>query len=84
MKKINITDFQRNMVKYFDNVVDQSRRLTVTRQHKPNIVIISEKDYECLKENLYVLGNSTNRKHLDRSINQAKNHQTTQIHLNDL
>lgn len=45
---------------------------------------MNQKDYENLVENMYVVGNSNNRKHLDTSIEEARQGQLTIVDLNEL
>ncbi|MGF2384676.1 hypothetical protein [Lentilactobacillus otakiensis] len=46
--------------------------------------MMNQKDYENLVENMYVVGNSNNRKHLDTSIEEARQGQLTIVDLNEL
>ncbi|MBU9789336.1 type II toxin-antitoxin system prevent-host-death family antitoxin [Lentilactobacillus sp. IMAU92037] len=84
MEATNMTDFRNNIRKYLDKVVDDSDNLTITRPHGRNVVVMSQDDYDNLIENMYVVGNPTNRNHLDKSIEEAKQGNLTKVDLKDL
>lgn len=84
MDATNLTDFRNNIRKYLDKVIDDSDNLTITRPHGRNVVVMSQADYDNLIENMYIIGNPSNRKHLDKSIAEAKHGKLTKVNLNDL
>lgn len=84
MEATNMTDFRNNIRKYLDKVIDDSDSLMITRPHGKNVVVMSQEDYENLVENMYVVGNPNNRKHLDKSIEEAQQGKLTEVDLNDL
>ncbi|KRO00568.1 type II toxin-antitoxin system Phd/YefM family antitoxin [Companilactobacillus kimchiensis] len=74
-KKIDSIDASKNFNKLADEVIDNQEALIINRPNKQNVVLISEQEYRFWQENLYVLGNSTNRKYLEESLQQLKNNQ---------
>lgn len=49
-----------------------------------NIVLISEEEYNNIKENLFIMSNPAMVKRLNESINQIINHQFIEMSLEDL
>lgn len=49
-----------------------------------NVVLISEEEYNNMKENLFIMSNPAMVKRLNESINQIINHQFIEMSLEDL
>lgn len=49
-----------HMKAYFDQVIDESETLIVTRENDNNVVIISQYAYNNLLENIHLFGDKTN------------------------
>ena len=49
-----------------------------------NVVLISEEEYNNMKENLFIMSNPAMVKRLNESINQIINHQFIKMSLEDL
>lgn len=49
-----------------------------------NVVLISEEEYNNMKENLFIMSNPAMVKRLNESINQIINHQFIEMSLKDL
>ncbi|WP_418969415.1 type II toxin-antitoxin system Phd/YefM family antitoxin [Alloscardovia omnicolens] len=60
MIAVNYTQFRSEMKSYMDAVIDDCETLTVTRKENKNVVIISEKSYNNLLENIYVMADKVN------------------------
>lgn len=84
MNTTDLNSFQNNVKKYLGNVISSSEDLKVNCPHEKNVVIMSQTNYANLIENMYVLGNPTNRKHLDKSIKEAAEGKYTEVDLDDL
>lgn len=65
-------EFRKNFKKYTDYVVDYQDAVIVTRPKNRNVVVISEDEYNSLRETAYLLQNKENREFLRESINQLK------------
>ncbi|MBO1308109.1 type II toxin-antitoxin system prevent-host-death family antitoxin [Enterococcus sp. 669A] len=72
MQATNYSDFRKNMKSYMDIVSEDFEPVIVTRKDNKNVVILSEAEYENLKENQYVLGNPVNKAWLDESKRQLE------------
>lgn len=60
MLAVNYTNLRDNMKMYMDKVTDDYETMIVTRKDNKNVVMISEKSYNSLMENVYVMGNKEN------------------------
>jgi len=72
MKTINFSQTRQNLASTFDFVVENSMPVTVTRQNKEPVVIISMKDYKSMIETAYLMQSEANAKRLNRSIAQLE------------
>jgi antitoxin YefM len=72
MKTINFSQTRQNLASTFDFVVENSMPVTVTRQNKEPVVIISMKDYQSMVETAYLMQSEANAKRLNRSIVQLE------------
>lgn len=66
----SVSDFRKNFKSYADDVSDLNEPLIITRPKQKNVVLISEQEYNSLKETNYLLATSANRKALQASLNQ--------------
>ena len=65
-------EFRKNFKKYTDDVVDYQDAVIVTRPKNRNVVVISEDEYNSLRETAYLLQNKKNREFLRESMSQLK------------
>jgi len=72
MKSLNFSHTRQNLASTFDFVVDNCMPVTVTRQNKEPVVIISMKDYRAMQETAYLMQSEANAKRLNRSIAQLE------------
>ena len=72
MLAVNYSNLRDNMKHYFDKVTDDSETMIVTRK-TDNIVVMSQKTYDNLMENLHLVNNAANYEHLMKSVEQYKN-----------
>ena len=61
-------EFRKNFKKYTDDVVDYQDAVIVTRPKNRNVVVISEDEYNSLKETAYLLKDKENREFSCKSI----------------
>lgn len=66
----SVSDFRKNFKSYADDVSDLNEPLIITRPKQKNVILISEQEYNSLKETNYLLATSANRKALQASLNQ--------------
>ena len=72
MQTVNFSYTRQNLASTFDFVVDNAMPITVTRQNKEPVVIISMKDYRAMEETMYLMQSQANAKRLNRSIHQLE------------
>jgi len=72
MKTLNFSQTRQNLASTFDFVVENSMPVTVTRQNKEPVVILSMKDYQSMIETAYLMQSEANAKRLNRSIAQLE------------
>ncbi|MEE1274921.1 MAG: type II toxin-antitoxin system Phd/YefM family antitoxin [Olegusella sp.] len=68
----NYSTLRENMKSLFDRVTDESETLLVTRKGGMNVVVVSEDAYNNMQENLYLMGDRTNRDWLLESRRQLE------------
>jgi len=72
MQTVNFTNVRQNLASTLDFVVDNSVPVTVTRQNKEPVVILSMKDYKAIQETIYLMQSQANATRLNRSIEQLE------------
>lgn len=68
----NSNEFRKNFKKYSDDVTNYNDVVIVTRPKNKNIVVISEAEYNSLKETEYLLHDKENRSFLRESLKQLE------------
>jgi antitoxin YefM len=68
---VSYTDLRANLATYIDEALDSRAPITVTRQGRGNVVIISQEEYEGLEETVHLLRSPANAERLRRSIADA-------------
>ena len=83
MSSITIEKFKKDFDNQFDNVFSSGEELVISNNRK-KAVMMPLKEFNSIKETAYLLSTEKNRKHLSKSIAQAKKRQVVTIDLNDL
>lgn len=73
MLAVNYSTFRNHLKNYLDQVTDDHETVIVTRKNEKNIVTMSLEQYNNLMENLFILSNKTNYKHILEGIHQLEN-----------
>ncbi|HAT55222.1 MAG TPA: prevent-host-death protein [Lactobacillus sp.] len=76
----SVSDFRKNFKAYADDVSDLNEPLIITRPKQKNVILISEQEYNSLRETNYLLATTANRKALQDSLtqlNRAEGHTLT-------
>ena len=84
MNIVNYSEFRRNLATHLDTVVADSTELIVTRRDHEPVVVVSQSDWEGMKETLYLLSNPANARQLLDSIAEADAGKLTEHDLIDL
>lgn len=64
-------DFRSNLKSYADNVADYDQAVILNRSKKQNVVLISEREYNSLRETNYLLSTEENRRAIRQSLAEA-------------
>lgn len=75
MTATTVTDFREKLKEYLDRVLDNHEALIISRPKKNNVVVISQEEYESLRETAYLLsspGNATRLFEAQKQLNQGK------------
>ncbi len=71
MQVINYSEFRRSMKAKLDQVSDDGDMIIINRSENKNVVVISLREYNSLKETLYLLSSETNRSRLLNAVERA-------------
>lgn len=72
MNVTTISKFRKNAKSYFDQVIEDKDTLLITRSDGQTVVVMTLDDYNSKVETDYLNSSEANRKHLEKSIAQAK------------
>ena len=80
-KVIIYTNVRENLGQIMTEVCEDHIVAHITRRNGQNCVLISEEEYDSIRESLYLFGNPANAAHLERSIAEAERGDFVQIDL---
>ena len=83
MIAVNYTNVRANLKTYMDKARNDFETITVTSKDG-NVVMISEEEYNNLKENLFIMSNPAMVKRLNESIEQFIKGDVVEMSLDDL
>jgi antitoxin YefM len=72
MNVTTISKFRKNAKNYFDQIIEDKDTLLITRSDGQTVVVMTLDDYNSKVETDYLNSSEANRKHLEKSIAQAK------------
>ena len=72
MNVTTISKFRKHTKDYFDQVIEDKDTLLITRSDGQTVVVMTLDDYNSKVETDYLNSSETNRKHLEKSIAQAR------------
>lgn len=76
MTTTSYTDFRMHLARFFDKAEHDCEEIVVNRGKGRKVVVLSLDDYLSLQETAYLLSSKKNRKHLEKSLKQAKDDKT--------
>jgi antitoxin YefM len=79
MGAMSFNRFRRNPAKIMDEVAETDEPLTVTRANGQDVVILSAREYEAMKETLHLLRSRKNATRLRESLRQIDAGQMVEI-----
>lgn len=71
MGHISHTELRQNLDRYLDEALDSRAPVTVTRQGKGDVVLLSAEEYAGMQETLHLLRTPANARRLLRSVQSA-------------
>ncbi|ADB36454.1 type II toxin-antitoxin system Phd/YefM family antitoxin [Spirosoma linguale] len=71
MQVVNYTEFRRSMKAKLDQVSDDGDTVIINRSENKNVVLISLREYNSLKETLHLLSSEKNRNRLMSAVDRA-------------
>jgi len=78
MNTTTLSDFRKDVKKYFDNVVNNYETLIINRGKDSGVVIMSLDEYNSLQATNHELSSKINEQRLDSSIEKLKRGQSFQ------
>jgi antitoxin YefM len=72
MNVTTISKFRKSAKSYFDQVIDDKDVLLITRNDGQTVVVMTLDDYNSKAETDYLNSTPANRKHLEKSITDAR------------
>lgn len=79
MTTVSYTDFRQNLAQYLDRAEDDCEEIVVTRNKGRKTIVLSLDDFLSLQETAYLLSSDNNRKHLEKSLREAKAGKTVRV-----
>jgi antitoxin YefM len=79
MTTATFTDFRSNLARFLDKVDEDCEELVVSRGKGRKVIVLSLDDYRSLQETAYLLSSKKNRKHLEKSLDEARRGKTVRI-----
>ena len=79
----NYTNVRANLKSYMDKAKNDFETIVITSKDG-NVVMLSEEEYNNMKENLFIMSNPTMVKRLNESIQQFINGDVVEVSLNDI
>ncbi len=79
----NYTNVRANLKSYMDKAKNDYETIVITSKDG-NVVMLSEEEYNNMKENLFIMSNPTMVKRLNESIQQFIKGDVVEVSLNDI
>lgn len=76
MIKATLTDFRKDIKKYFDNVISSYETLLINRGKNSGVVIMSLDEYNSIQATNHELSSKINEQRLDSAIRKLNNAQS--------
>jgi antitoxin YefM len=70
MKVMSMSESRANYAATLDSVIDDQEEVVITRPGGEDVVMIPLREYESMRETLYLMSSPVNRQRISRSIDQ--------------
>lgn len=84
MKSTTLTNFRTHLREFSEGVIQEKVPLFVSRQKGEGLVVLSQSDYNSMKESLSLLSNSNNSKAFQDSVQEVEQRETVRYKLLEL
>ena len=84
MKTATVTGFRDNIKDYLEEIIDNHEELIISRAKNKNVVVLSQEDYNAIRETAYLLSVPANAKRIQESLKQYEKGKTVKKSLKDL
>lgn len=81
MSAISFNRFRRDPTRVIDEVAETDEVVTVTRADGRDVVILSVREFEALKETLHLLGSRRNARRLRESLRQIRTGEVVELEI---
>jgi len=81
MTTVSYTDFRRNLALFLDLAEEDCEEIIVSRSKGRKAIVLPLDEFLSLQETAYLLSSKENRKHLERSLKEAKKGKTVHVDL---
>jgi antitoxin YefM len=72
MTHVNLSEFRANMAKHLDRLEADRDHIVLTRQDHEPVVIVTQSEWEGMKETIHMLSSRANAERLMRAVNSFK------------
>ena len=81
MTTTSFTDFRTNLARFLDRAEQDCEEIIISRGKGRSVIVLSLDDYLSLQETAYLLSSRKNRKHLEKSLQEARKRKTVRVSL---
>jgi antitoxin YefM len=72
MKVMSMSESRANYAATLDSVINDQEAVVVTRPGGENVVMLPQREYESMRETLYLMAGPANRERISRAITQLE------------
>jgi antitoxin YefM len=70
MKTMSMSESRANYAATLDSVINDQEEIVITRPGGENVVMLPQREYESMRETLYLMASPANRRRISRAIEQ--------------
>ncbi len=79
MTTVTYTNFRQHLARYLDMTEQDCEEIIISRSKGRNAILVSLDDFLSLQETAHLLSSKANRKHLEKSLGEAKKGKTVRF-----
>ena len=72
MKVMSMSESRASYAATLDSVINDQEEVVITRPGGENVVMLPQREYESMRETLYLMSSPVNRQRISRSIDQLE------------